>query len=128
MFSVQHFEIAAEDESRAQEFYGELFGWEFESFPDMDYTMIKTAKTDENQMVEVPGAINGGMFKKEPGTSGPVIVISVDDTAAMLDKVEAKGGMRLLGPEQVGDFGIYAQFTDPEGNLMGLWQSLHNES
>ena len=36
------------------------------------------------------------------------------------------GYARVAGrePQQVGDMGIAAYFTDSEGNLMGIWQTL----
>lgn len=121
---VQHFEIAADDEARAQKFYETVFGWKFTSMGDMPYHMIYTAPTDENGMLEEKQVINGGMFKKEGGVNGPVVVITVKNAEEHLKKIEEAGGTKIMGPQQVGDMGIYGQFKDPEDNLMGVWQPL----
>ncbi len=34
-----HIELPAKDSATAKEFYGSLFGWQFQSFGDMDYHM-----------------------------------------------------------------------------------------
>ena len=124
MNKVQHFEITAENNDRAQKFYSEVFGWKFTPVPDMPYTMIQTADTDENMMVTEKGTINGGMFEKGDGPTGPVIVITVENTEEHLKKIKEAGGTVLFGPQQVGEMGIYGQFKDPEGNFMGIWQPL----
>ena len=51
------------------------------------------------------------------------ITIDVDDIDATLDEVEAKGGSTVQKKIPVGDMGFAAYFKDPEGNVMGLWQS-----
>ncbi|WP_396021236.1 VOC family protein [Arthrobacter sp. ES1] len=40
---VVHFEIPADDEHRAREFYRSIFGWEFQVLPEMDGT--RTSRT-----------------------------------------------------------------------------------
>jgi predicted enzyme related to lactoylglutathione lyase len=37
--------------------------------------------------------------------------------------VEKLGGSIALGRQAVGDMGFSAYFTDPEGNVIGLWQN-----
>lgn len=127
MNKVQHFEVTAENSERAQKFYSDVFGWKFIPVEGMPYTMIHTTETDENFMVKEKGVINGGMFEQGEGPKGPVVVITVENAEEHLKKVEEAGGKKIIGPQQVGDMGIYGQFTDPEGNFMGLWQSLNKE-
>ena len=44
-----HFEIPAKDTSRAREFYGNLFGWQFDSMSGDAYTYeFQTEKTTAN--------------------------------------------------------------------------------
>ncbi len=72
------------------------------------------------------GFINGGMFKrkdKDPIVS-PVITISVDDVNVALGSVKSNGGKVMKEPFKVGEMGIAAYFQDPEGNILGLWQTL----
>ena len=46
------------------------------------------------------------------------IYMRVDDLDACLDRAQQLGGKRLVPPT---DYGRFAIFTDPDGNLVGLW-------
>ena len=120
---VVHFEVPADDLGRAQEFYRAAFGWNVQPMPDVDYTSVSTTETDEQGMPQAPGAINGGMFVREPDLGGPIITIGVDDIDAALAKVEELGGQMVRPGVAVMNMGFAAYFKDSEGNLMGLWQN-----
>jgi predicted enzyme related to lactoylglutathione lyase len=121
---VVHFEVPFDDEERARGFYGDVFGWQTTSLPDMGgYVIAATGPTDEMSGPSEPGFINGGMFKREAPWSGPMITIDVDDISATLEQVVAHGGTIVQGSEAVGQMGFTGYFTDPEGNMVGLWQT-----
>lgn len=120
---VVHFEIPAEDLQRAKAFYAGAFGWTLNEWGGGEYVMVSTTETDEQGRPSRPGAINGGMFKREAQLEHPVITIDVADIDAALQTVAEKGGKVVRGSEPVGEMGYAAYFTDPEGNVMGLWQS-----
>ena len=120
---VVHFEIPADDVSRAQGFYRDVFGWSINAMPDMGYTLLGTTPTDESGMPAEAGSINGGMFERIDEVSTPVIVIDVDDIDATLTTIESLGGATVRPREAVGTMGFAAYFTDSEGNLMGLCQT-----
>ncbi|MFD6071141.1 MULTISPECIES: VOC family protein [Amycolatopsis] len=121
---VVHFEIPFEDGDRARGFYREVFGWKTDTMPGMDYTMVTSGPTAETGMPEEPGFINGGMLAKELSpASGPVIVLDVEGIDDTLAVVEKQGGATLVGRTAVGDMGFAAYFKDPEGNVMGLWET-----
>jgi predicted enzyme related to lactoylglutathione lyase len=124
MDKVVHFEIPADDPERAQKFYGSVFGWEMEQFPEMEYIMIKTTPVDENHMPVEPGGINGGMLKRQRPVTAPVITIAVQDMESAMKNIKKMGGEVVRGKMQVGDMGYAAYFKDTEGNIIGLWQSL----
>lgn len=90
----------------------------------MSYTMVSTGPgTDEGGPSE-PGFVNGGMFERGPEMpSGPVVVISVESIDDSLTQISELGGSALTGRAAVGDMGFAAYFTDPEGNVMGLWEN-----
>ena len=52
-----------------------------------------------------------------------MLVVEVDDIEATLEQVEKRGGATVSAKQAVGEMGFSAYFTDPEGNLMGLWQN-----
>ena len=120
---VVHFEIPADDVTRAQDFYRDAFGWQIQPMPDLSYTIVSTGPTDDQGRPTEPGGINGGMMKREAPVSAPVITLDVEDMDAALAKIESLGGSTVVGKQPVGDMGFSAYFTDSEGNLMGLWQS-----
>jgi len=51
------------------------------------------------------------------------VTIDVDDMDAALEQVERLGGTVAEAKQAVGTMGFSAYFKDPEGNLMGLWQT-----
>ena len=122
--SVVHFEIPADDVGRAQDFYREAFGWSVQAMPDLQYTILGTTETGEEGRPVDPGAINGGMAKRQaPSFEHPSITIGVDDIDKSLERIESLGGSAVGEKMQVGDMGWAAYFADSEGNVVGLWQT-----
>src|SRR5262245_6988871 len=121
--SVVHFELPADDVTRAERFYRDTFGWDLRSMPEMSYTMVSTSQVDENGRPTEPGAINGGMMQRKAPLTAPVITINVDDIDEALTHVEKNGGKRVIGRQAVGDMGFTGYFADSEGNVVGLWQN-----
>jgi uncharacterized protein len=123
MDSVVHFEIPSKDLKRGQKFYESVFGWKFEDVPEMDYKMVMTTPGGKDKMPKEPGAINGGMMKRDPKIKSPVLTISVKDIDDSLGRIKKSGGKVVYPKESIGDMGFVAYFSDREGNVMGLWQS-----
>jgi len=122
MNPVVHFEITANELSRAKEFYKKTFGWNLDDVPDMNYTIVRTTEVDQKRMPIHPGAINGGMMKKNSKIKNPVITINVSDLDESVKMVKKNGGKIIEDKQKVGDMGYSAYFQDTEGNVMGLWQ------
>lgn len=119
---IVHFELPFDDEARARTFYGEMFGWDLQSYPGMDYTLVSTGPSGDRGPTE-PGFINGGMARRSEHFTAPTVVVDVDDIDTTLGEVESRGGTVLSGKSQVGEMGWSAYFRDPEGNVVGLWQT-----
>ena len=92
--------------------------------PDFDYNFVQTGPTDDTGMPTEMGYIGGGMFQRDPDIGRPIITIEVDDMDSAIAAIAANGGTTVREPQPVGDMGVAAYFSDSEGNLMGLWQSL----
>ena len=121
---VVHFEVPFDDGDRARSFYKEAFGWQVMEMPEMGYTIVMTGPSDDSGPTEA-GFINGGMLSREQGaTSGPVVVLDVENIDETLEKIGGLGGSTVVGKTPVGDMGFAAYFTDPEGNVMGLWETV----
>ncbi len=122
MDKVVHFEIPYDKKERAFKFYSEIFGWKLLDIPEMEYTMVHAAETDENQMVTEKGAINGGLFKRNEEAKNSILVIGVQSIDETIKKVIASGG-RVVTPKQPIPNGSYARVADCEGNIIGLADS-----
>ena len=120
---VVHFEVPFDDGDRARSFYKEAFGWQVMAMPEMGYTIVMTGPSDDSGPTEA-GFINGGMLAREQAaTQGPVVVMDVESIDVALERIGSLGGSTVVGKTPVGDMGFAAYFTDPEGNVMGLWET-----
>ena len=120
---VVHFEVPFDDGDRARSFYKEAFGWQVMEMPEMGYTIVMTGPSNDSGPTEA-GFVNGGMLSREQAaTQGPVIVLDVESIETTLEKIGNLGGSTVVGKTPVGDMGFAAYFTDPEGNVMGLWET-----
>ena len=121
---VVHFEVPSDDGDRARGFYKEIFGWQVQTMPEMGgYTLVMSGPSGDSGPTEA-GFINGGMLSRdEAATPGPVIVVDVDSIDATLAKIGGQGGSTVVGKTPVGDMGFAAYFKDPEGNVIGLWET-----
>ena len=103
---IAWFELPAHDTKRAQEFYGRLFGWQFQPFEGQDY----------HTTYEANGAIHNA-----PGRKRPTIYFGTDDIDTALARVRELGG--AAGDRQaIPNIGLYAHCSDTEGNPFGLYQ------
>ena len=132
---VVHFEMGYNDKERMVKFYETVFGWKGQDMgPEMgNYVVAQTTATDDNGMVQTPGNINGGFYKKEgPLSQAPSVVISVDDIKASIEEVKKNGG-EILGamdekgnksmePMMIPGVGLWISFKDTEGNRVSLLQ------
>lgn len=117
---IVHFEIPADDVTRAQTFYQNVFGWKIKQMPmpagGLEYYGVTTRKDGE-------AGINGGLMKRNmPGQpfANYVAVKSIDD---FLGKVTANGGSVIMPRQEIAPgMGSIAVFKDTEENMMGLYQ------
>jgi len=121
---VVHFEIPFDDGDRARGFYKDLFGWQAMEMPEMSYTIVTTGPSNDQGPTD-SGYINGGMLpRQQAATASPVIVVDVDSIESTLERVGTMGGSTVVGKTPVGDMGFAAYFTDPDGNVIGLWETV----
>ena len=125
MRGVVHFEIPADDVERAKSFYGSVFGWDLQTMPvgEGEYTTVTTTPIDDTMRPTEPGAINGGLMRRSDRTPSPVITIGVDDIDLSLKEVESAGGSTVTPKTPIPEMGAFAYFKDPDGNVMGLWET-----
>ena len=115
---VVHFEIIGRDPAKLQSYYGELFGWEFDTSNPMSYGVVAREGNTNDDGVGIGGGVGG------PGPDdyeGHVTFYAeVPDVEAALAKAESLGGTRVMGPEQIMETIEIGLFTDIEGHLVGV--------
>jgi predicted enzyme related to lactoylglutathione lyase len=111
-------DTAHPDPDAAVEFYGALFGWEFED-------AMPAGSEGKYFMARIRGGDVAGIGAAPADAPQPAVwntyvqVESADETAA---KVKAAGGATLTEPFDVMDAGRMAVFTDPEGAVFCAWE------
>ena len=89
----------------------------------MEYTLVVSGPSSDTGPSEA-GFINGGMLAREESAApGPVIVMDVPSIDACLQTVERLGGSTVVPKRPVGEMGFTAYVKDPEGNIVGLWET-----
>ncbi|WP_419901887.1 VOC family protein [Kiloniella sp.] len=110
---VVHFEIISDDAGKAQEFYGDLFGWNIDADNPMNYGMVDTESEDKG--------INGGIGEDMVDTGGHltfyVEVPNVEDT---LKRAVEKGGTIVLESMEIPGGPTIGLFNDPDGRRVGV--------
>jgi uncharacterized protein len=114
--SVTHFEIYAENLGTLADFYRELFGWQVEQAPGVDYYMIQTGASSDS-------ALRGGLTHRPiEGPRSWVHYVSVDSLEETIARLEQLGGSIVRARTAVPKVAWYAVVADPEGNIFALWQ------
>jgi predicted enzyme related to lactoylglutathione lyase len=116
---IVHIEFSAEDPLTAAKFYKDLFGWETQHIPEMNYVTFD------------PGTPPGGGFNPvgDQVKAGDVLVyIATEDIDATLAKVESLGGTIRMPQTEIPDVGWFAFFSDPTGNTVGLFRESGEQS
>ena len=118
-----HFEIHAEQPTRAIAFYEALFGWTFTLWGGggMQYWLVTTGPDGE------PG-INGGLIQRQGTVDGTAViayvctigVTNVDDTLA---RGLTLGATVALPKMPIPGVGWLAYLKDTEGNIFGITHS-----
>ncbi|MGH3028896.1 MAG: VOC family protein [Gaiellaceae bacterium] len=108
-----HVEIPAGDTARAREFWGSLFGWEWQTVEaPTEYHMTRFSETT-----------GGAIYAPDPPDErGARVYFGVDDINAAGARVNELGG-EAGEAMPVPGMGWFSICTDTEGNEFGLWQT-----
>jgi uncharacterized protein len=109
---VVQVEIPADDTAKGREFWGSLFGWEFEAFPG----------PFEYHTTQISEQTGGAITNMEPGKRGPRVYFDVEEINAGAARVKELGG-EADEPRTVPGMGWFAICKDLQGNDFGLWQN-----
>ena len=116
MDPLVHFEIPVNDLEKARGFYGSIFGWKLQDWPMPDgstYIGVHTTPIDEKTREPLkPGAINGGIMKRNDNVKAPVFAIKVSSIDEKVKLVEKAGGKVVMPKMDMMGMGFYAYVTD----------------
>ena len=117
---IVHVEISAHDREAAGKFYSDLFGWNIQQIPEMNYATFDYG---------VEGVGGGFNLVREDNPAGTVVVyVDTDDIDADLSKVEKLGGKIVAKKSEIPGMGWFGMFTDPTGNLIGLFTGMPSQT
>lgn len=120
--TIVHFEIPADDPEKLAGFYAQLFGWNIQHEPSMDYWLIETVPTDGQGHLREPG-VNGGLFKRmAPEQQQITNYVGVESVDAVIDKAQTLGATVVTPKQPIPNVGWFAHLVDPQGNLVGVFQ------
>jgi predicted enzyme related to lactoylglutathione lyase len=113
---ICYIEMPAADVKQSASFYKEVFGWNVRQRGD-------GATAFDDTVGEVSGA---WVLNRKPMTEvGLLFYIMVDNIDDSIQKVIANGG-KIIQPVGTDAPEITARFTDPAGNIIGLYQESHS--
>ncbi|HYR74232.1 MAG TPA: VOC family protein [Pyrinomonadaceae bacterium] len=109
---VCYVEIPALDIKRSVSFYKDVFGWEIRERGDGSIAFD-----------DAVGEVSGAWVLGRPPSPAPGILIYImcDSVAATVEAVIARGG-QIVQPIGMDAPEITARFSDPAGNVFGLYQ------
>ncbi len=111
--AIDYIEFTSPDLEATRRFYETVFGWHFTDYGP-DYTSFHTGPE--------PGGTAGGFARSAtpPASSGPLVVLFVDDLEATDTRVREAGGI-ITQPIFSFPGGSRFHFTDPGGNCLAAW-------
>jgi predicted enzyme related to lactoylglutathione lyase len=108
-----HIELHTQDPEKAKKFYGKLFDWTLEEYPDMNYTIINVGE-----------GTGGGIMKSPMPDAMPqwVPYVLVGDVTASTEKAKSLGATVLADVTEIPDMGWFSMLLDPTGAAFALWK------
>ena len=113
MHGFGHIEIPSTNFKKTKKFFGAVFGWTFQDFPEMEYVLFRAGTQP-----------NGGFYyvKKMPKKGQVNAYIEVEDIDTKLKEIKKAKGKVLVKKTDIGTMGFFAQFATPDGCYLSLWQ------
>jgi predicted enzyme related to lactoylglutathione lyase len=113
---------------RLRAYYGELFGWEFDTSGAVAESVSEAGNYGFVQNPDgagIPGGVGGGASYHRR----VLFYVGVPDVEAALREAERLGGVRTLGPDRAPERQlVVGHFSDPEGNLIGVAGTASNRA
>ena len=111
------FDLISEDTARAAAFYSELFGWEVDAPPNVEFGGYQNFVKNGRRVAGLSPVMEGG----GPPNVWSVYLYTTDATATAED-VAKSGGSIIVPPMAIGDDGTMVFAIDSAGAAIGFWQ------
>jgi uncharacterized protein len=108
-------QLNTSDPEAAERFYGELFGWRFDSVGDTDNPYWGIFRGDR---------LNGGMMPLPSGAPMPshwLVYFGDEDVDAAAERIASAGGTLMVEPMDVPPSGRILVAQDPQGAIFALF-------
>ena len=109
---ICYIEIPAIDISESASFYHQVFGW-----------TVRQRTDGSTAFDDTTGGVSGTWVLGRPPTTDPglLVFIMVASAVTTIDDIIASGGM-IVQPVNPDENEVYALFSDPAGNILGIYQ------
>jgi predicted enzyme related to lactoylglutathione lyase len=116
--SIWHVEMATTDKQASAQFLGDLFGWPFQVFQPMDYTMTDFPEGKTTLALDP--------VKEEQGVlpGGVLVYVDVEDVDATLARAQELEATILTGKFEIPGPGWMAVIGVPGGNRIAVMQRM----
>lgn len=111
--SYVHIEIASADPERTKKFFEEVFEWEFDSHPEMNYHTYLAPSGPG-------GGLMAPMENQTPGILNYLLSHSIEQD---VKKIESAGGRVLQPKMEIPGVGWFAVFQEPTGITLALFEA-----
>ena len=107
-----HVEFASTDPIRTRKFLEDVFGWEFQAIPGLDYHVYST-----------PLGPGGAIMPPSPERPNGVLnYLLSEDLEADVRRIDAAGGTVRSARQLIPNVGWWALCEDPTGIVLALYQ------
>ncbi len=109
---ICYIEIPAKDITESAQFYQQVFGWHTRQRADGSIAFDDTV-----------GGVSGTWVLGRPPATDPGLIVSimVANAATTIEAIIATGG-KIVQPINPDEQEVYAHFSDPAGNIFGIYQ------
>lgn len=122
-------DLISDKPAESRKFYSELFGWEFEGVGNL----FGLGGEDAYSLIRHNGRLIGGMVNqnrladRNENISQWVVLMSVEDVDAAVDRFRGNGGDILTPPTDIAQRGRMAVVVDPQGALLALIETIDGD-
>ena len=111
---IVHVDIPVGNPDTDGKFYAELFDWQIESMPEMNYTMFRAGDGPGGGLPKIDG--------ESTRANEPLVYVGTDSVDASLEKATALGATVAVPKMEIPGIGWFGIFVDPSGNRIGVFE------